>query len=317
MDLVYINENFDSLYNGNNTYIVKQAGNTSSHTVLKNGDGTLSFCVGPRTNGAGDGTTGFKAYTEGADKYIAAVSGQFSSSNRHPYLSLDAMPKFAELDNTRPLEMRFSILMNPSNDSAKVDFNDGSKSAFVFKTENNKLYISNENEWTQIGDKNKWYDINILFDTGFSSFEINVSENGNTVYYGSVSCKEDVLGISRIDFGKDVADADCVAYMDNLMIIQKSVIQEPFECSQEINDDTYIGAEITPNQDYGEKFTVIAAHYENDKFIQMQIITDLTSDTEIKFKKTGESDTVKLFAWDGLDTMIPLTDPILIDGTLK
>lgn len=305
-DLVYIDENFDDLYNGNNTYVVKQGGNTTSHTVLKNGDGTLSYCVGPRSNGSGDGTTGIKAYANGTDKYIAAVSGNFANGNRHPYLLFDGMVPFAELEKDRPLEMSFSISMNPSNDSAVVNFNDGTASAFVFKTENNKLYISNGSDWLEIGEKNKWYDINMIFNSEYSGFELTVSDGENAVFTGSVSMKDSATSISRVDFGKDVANANYIAYLNNIKIVQKANNNVPYTIENEINSETSIGASVIPSSEFENDYTLLAVHYSDDACIEIRVIENPTEKQEILFDKTNNNDSFKLFAWDSTGTMTPV-----------
>lgn len=312
-DIVYLNENFDSLYNENNTYVVKQPGNTTSHALLKNGDGSLTFGVGSRDNGSSDNTTGIKAYVDGSNKYIAAVSGNFANGGkRHAYMLFDNMLPFAELDPSRSLEMSFSLSMNPSNDNAVVDFSDGSKSAFTFKTENNKLYISNGSSFQEIGEKNKWYDISIVFNKEYTAFDLTVSENDSVVYTGQITLKDSATTVNRVDFGKGIANANYVAYLDNLKIVQKTNVIPLFTVSEEINDDTHIGAVVSPSEEYTEDFVLIAAHYINNEYKGMQIIEDLDSEKEIKFEKDTDSDTVKLYAWNGIDTMIPIITPISI-----
>lgn len=311
-DIVYVNENFDELYNENDTYIVKQPGNTTSHALLKNGDGSLTFGVGPRSNGSGDGATGFKAYANGTNKYIAAVSGGYASSNRHAYILFDNMIPFNELDSSRPLTISFSLSMNPSDDNAVVDFNDGSKSAFVFKTENNKLYISNGSNWQEIGEKNKWYDISMTFNADYTGFDLEVIDNGITTYSGTISLTDNAATVNRVDFGKGISKANYVAYLDNLKIVQKAKVIVPFTISEEINNNTHIGAVVSPSEEYTEEFVLIAAHYINDEYKGMQIIEDLDSEKEIKFEKDTDFDTVKLYAWNGIDTMIPIITPISI-----
>lgn len=311
-DIIYIDENFDSLYNTNNTYIVKQPGNTLSPLILKNGDNTLSYCVDPRSNGSSDGTTGIKAYVDGTNKYIAAVSGGFASGNRHPYLLFDKMIPFAELDTSRTLSMSFSLSMNPSNDAAIVDFSDGSNSAFEFKTENNKLYISNGLDWQEIGEKNKWYDISMEFNADYTSFDLTVASNNSIIYNGTIAFKQNAKTINRVDFGYNVSNANYIAYIDNIKIVQKSNFISPFNIKEKINNDTHIGAIITPSDEYSENFILVAAHYQNNAYKGIQLFDILNGDTEIKFEKTDGTNKVKLFAWSGMDTMIPICPAIEI-----
>lgn len=263
-DIVYVNENFDELYNENDTYIVKQPGNTTSHALLKNGDGSLTFGVSPRSNGSSDGATDIEAYANGTNKYIAAVSGGYASSNRHAYMLFDNMIPFNELDSSRPLTMSFSLYMNPSNDNAVVDFNDGSKSAFVFKTENNKLYISNGSNWQEIGEKNKWYDISITFNADYTGFDLEVIDNGITTYSGIILLKDNTSIVNRVDFGKGISKANYVADLDNLKIVQETKVIVPFTISEEINNDTHICAVVSPSKEYTEDFVLIATHYVNN-----------------------------------------------------
>lgn len=213
---IYVDESFDSLSYGNGAYIVKQTGTTAQSKT----ENAITYKVGYRDKG-GDNETGIIMQANGSDKYITAVSGRFSSSNRHPYIVFDGVKPFEDAgDKAFMVDLDFRL--DSSNSAAVIDVSDGSSKIMSFKMVSGIMNISNGSSWNAVEGTSvgAWYRIKLVFNQNTDKYTVSVYSDGILIY----SAEHDFItpgaaAFSRIDFGNSSsADMGNIVSINNLKI---------------------------------------------------------------------------------------------------
>lgn len=215
--IIYVSDNFDRLSQNDGSYIVQMPGNTSTAKSVENSDGGITFYAEGRKNGSSDYKTGIKVGTNGSDKFVTGVSGNYANGDRHTYMTFNNVPAFADMGG-KTLSMEFDMKMTTT--SADMSFNDGTNKAFAFKISNNMLAVSNGNAWVEIPGtaKDTWYDVKVIANRQSGMYTLLISKDNRVIYTNTLSYQGTPSTISRIDFSKDVANAGDVASLNNIEI---------------------------------------------------------------------------------------------------
>lgn len=219
-DVNYDSSDYES-YVGN--FIVTQANTLVSKSI----DG-ITYGDNPRADSYPDATTGIRIGTEGDNNYLIPVAGEFSTSGRNSWISVDNK---VDLNTVSEYTVKFDV-MYPTNCGT-----------LVFTLSDGSGNIVDSFEYTNDMELDTWYTYTYTYDSN-KNLTRKVTQGSTLVGEKNLGTASGTYGINKIDFTRNENGANpstlwggwgnhgmgrCAqAYMDNIKVFTPALAAAQF-----------------------------------------------------------------------------------------